>query len=140
MDEPVFVAVNMKHHRASLWYRLRLQFTIFCFTYFFLAHCPQSNCIATRWDATGLSRGVFTLHAAGRRQRETPRGQPVASCEPMDQPVFVAVNMKHHRASLWYRLRLQFTIYALPIMLYLLFLGALPETSTLETSNLKPET
>ncbi|HXD30778.1 MAG TPA: hypothetical protein VN643_06670, partial [Pyrinomonadaceae bacterium] len=48
------------------------------------------------------------------RQRETPRGQPVASCEPMDQPVFVAVNMKHHRASLWYRLRLQFTIYASP--------------------------
>src|SRR6185437_9477920 len=86
----------MNHHRASLWYRLTLQFTIY---------------VVDKTDATasrrGHSRGSLNIGGArflvmprarpvefsrfiltSRRQRETPRGQPVASCETVNQPVF----------------------------------------------------
>jgi len=57
------------------------------------------------------------LLAGGNVKHHGASPWPLAN--PIDQPVFVAVNMKHHRASLWYRLP------SSPFVLYLLFLGAL---------------
>jgi len=56
MDQRVFVAVNMKHHRASLWYRLRLQFTIYAFPSSF-AFCPALLFITHERSSRAASNG-----------------------------------------------------------------------------------